>query len=64
VLDEELHAVGGAEADRDQRVLVDEAVDVTLPWDRPGRRPASGLTVGERLADVFVNMGWSPKVPR
>ena len=31
------------EADRDQRVLVEEAVDVTLPWDRkPCRRPASG----------------------
>ena len=30
------------EADRDRRVLVEEAVDVTLPWDRhAGRRPAS-----------------------
>jgi len=47
------------EADRDQRVLVDEAVDVTLPWDRDpagARHPIS--TVGERLADVFVNMGY------
>jgi phenylalanyl-tRNA synthetase alpha chain len=47
------------EADRDQRVLVDEAVDVTLPWDRTpvgARHPVS--TVGERLADVFVNMGY------
>jgi phenylalanyl-tRNA synthetase alpha chain len=47
------------EADRDQRVLVDEAVDVTLPWDRApvgARHPVS--TVGERLADVFVNMGY------
>jgi phenylalanyl-tRNA synthetase alpha chain len=47
------------EADRDQRVLVEEAVDVTLPWDRtpPGaRHPVT--TVGERLADVFVNMGY------
>src|SRR6266700_1530102 len=43
------------EADRDRRALADEAVDVTLPWDRvpPGaRHPVT--TVGERLADIFV----------
>ncbi len=47
------------EAERDQRVLVDEAVDVTLPWDRAltgARHPVA--TVGERLADVFVDMGY------
>jgi phenylalanyl-tRNA synthetase alpha chain len=47
------------EADRDRRVLVDEAVDVTLPWDRAldgARHPVT--TVGERLVDVFVNMGY------
>jgi phenylalanyl-tRNA synthetase alpha chain len=47
------------EADRDRRVLVEEAVDVTLPWDRQlagARHPVT--TVGERLADVFVNMGY------
>jgi phenylalanyl-tRNA synthetase alpha chain len=47
------------EDERDQRVLVDEAVDVTLPWDRSGqgaRHPVT--TVGDRLADVFVNMGY------
>jgi phenylalanyl-tRNA synthetase alpha chain len=47
------------EAERDQRVLVEEAVDVTLPWDRslPGaRHPVT--TVGERLVDVFVDMGY------
>ncbi len=49
------------EAERDRRVLVDEAVDVTLPWDRPmsldgARHPVT--TVGERLADVFVSMGY------
>jgi phenylalanyl-tRNA synthetase alpha chain len=47
------------EAERDQRVLVDEAVDVTLPWDRTAagaRHPVT--TVGERLVDVFVNMGY------
>ena len=49
------------EADRDRRVLVEEAVDVTLPFDRtlslPGaRHPVT--TVGERLVDVFVSMGY------
>jgi len=47
------------EAERDRRVLVEEAVDVTLPWDRSlegARHPVT--TVGERLADVFVNMGY------
>jgi phenylalanyl-tRNA synthetase alpha chain len=49
------------EAERDRRVLVDEAVDVTLPWDRPmsldgARHPVT--TVGERLVDVFVSMGY------
>jgi phenylalanyl-tRNA synthetase alpha chain len=47
------------EADRDQRALVEEAVDVTLPWDRvaPGaRHPVT--TLSDRLADVFVAMGY------
>ena len=47
------------EADRDSRVLVEEAVDVTLPYDRrvPGaRHPLT--TLHERIADVFVAMGW------
>ena len=47
------------EADRDRRVLLEEAVDVTLPWDRlaPGaRHPVT--TTGDRLADVFVAMGY------
>ncbi len=47
------------EAERDQRVLVEEAVDVTLPWNRMpagARHPVT--TVGERLVDVFVNMGY------
>jgi phenylalanyl-tRNA synthetase alpha chain len=44
---------------RDERVLVDEAVDVTLPWDPtpPGGRHPLTL-VQERVADVFVAMGW------
>src|SRR5215471_2441989 len=47
------------EAERDQRALVEEAVDVTLPWDRAGqgaRHPVT--TLSERLADVFVAMGY------
>src|SRR5215471_1403747 len=47
------------EARRDQRVLVEETVDVTLPWDRlpaGSRHPVT--TVSERLADVFVGMGY------
>jgi phenylalanyl-tRNA synthetase alpha chain len=47
------------EADRDARVLLAEAVDVTLPTSRtePGaRHPIS--TVMEEIADFFVAMGW------
>ena len=47
------------ERDRDERVLVEEAVDVTLPWDRApqgGRHPLT--LIQERVADVFVAMGW------
>src|SRR2546430_3201624 len=48
------------EAERDQRALVEEAVDVTLPWDRVGegaRHP--GTTLAERLADPFVAVGYA-----
>ncbi len=47
------------EADRDARVLVEEAVDVTLPVERtlPGaRHPLE--TLQEAMSDVFVAMGW------
>lgn len=47
------------EAERDARMLVEEAVDVTLPYDRtpPGaRHPLTGFM--ERVADVFVAMGY------
>jgi phenylalanyl-tRNA synthetase alpha chain len=47
------------EAERDRRVLIEEAVDVTLPWDRSlagARHPVT--TAGERLVDVFVSMGY------
>src|SRR5580698_3812775 len=47
------------ERERDERVLVDESVDVTLPWDPtpPGGRHPLTL-VQERVADIFVGMGW------
>jgi phenylalanyl-tRNA synthetase alpha chain len=47
------------EAEHEARILVEEAVDVTLPTDR---HPAGGrhpLTTGaELIADIFVAMGW------
>ncbi|RAY17237.1 phenylalanine--tRNA ligase subunit alpha [Actinomadura craniellae] len=47
------------EEERDQRVLVEEAVDVTLPWDRTPRGARHPLTtIQERMADVFVSMGF------
>jgi phenylalanyl-tRNA synthetase alpha chain len=47
------------EAERDRRVLLDEAVDVTLPWDRvpPGARHPVTMAA-DRLSDVFVAMGY------
>ncbi|MEE1939127.1 phenylalanine--tRNA ligase subunit alpha [Streptomyces sp. TRM 70361] len=47
------------EAERDERVLVEEAVDVTLPYDRlpaGARHPLT--TLSERIEDVFVAMGY------
>ncbi|MGN6522683.1 MAG: phenylalanine--tRNA ligase subunit alpha [Actinomycetes bacterium] len=47
------------EAERDERVLREEAVDVTLPWDRRPRGARHPLTtLQERIADVFVGLGW------
>jgi phenylalanyl-tRNA synthetase alpha chain len=46
-------------AERDTRVLVEETVDVTLPTDRlpvGARHPLT--TLQERIADVFVAMGY------
>jgi phenylalanyl-tRNA synthetase alpha chain len=46
-------------AERDARVLAEEAVDVTLPWDRNPRGARHPITqISERIADVFVAMGW------
>ncbi len=50
---------GALEAERDARVLIEEAVDVTLPFDRRlagARHPLT--TIMEHLADVFVAMGY------
>ena len=47
------------ETERDERVLVEEAVDVTLPFDRTPRGARHPITqIGERIADVFVAMGY------
>ena len=46
-------------AERDARVLVEESVDVTLPWDRRlagARHPLT--TTMELVGDVFTAMGW------
>ncbi|RCG26163.1 phenylalanine--tRNA ligase subunit alpha [Sphaerisporangium album] len=46
-------------AERDERVLVEETVDVTLPWDRAPRGARHPLTtLQERIADAFVAMGY------
>jgi phenylalanyl-tRNA synthetase alpha chain len=47
------------ERERDERVLIEEAVDVTLAYDRRpmgARHPLT--TIQDRIADVFVAMGW------
>src|SRR5216684_7544308 len=47
------------EADQDRRVLEEEKADVTLPWDRcpaGARHPVA--TLSDRLADVFIGMGY------
>jgi phenylalanyl-tRNA synthetase alpha chain len=47
------------EAERDARVLVEEAVDVTLPPHREPRGARHPLeTLSERIGDIFVAMGW------
>ena len=47
------------EAEHEERMLVEETVDVTLPGDRAPRGARHPLTTGsELIADVFVAMGW------
>ncbi|GII65418.1 phenylalanine--tRNA ligase alpha subunit [Sphaerisporangium krabiense] len=46
-------------AERDERVLVEETVDVTLPWDRVPQGARHPLTtLQERIADAFTAMGY------
>ncbi|MEC3974056.1 phenylalanine--tRNA ligase subunit alpha [Amycolatopsis sp. H20-H5] len=47
------------QTERDERVLRDEAVDVTLPWDRLPRGARHPITtLCEQVVDVFVGMGY------
>ena len=47
------------ETERDERVLAEETVDVSLPFDRTPRGARHPITqIGERIADVFVAMGY------
>jgi phenylalanyl-tRNA synthetase alpha chain len=46
-------------AEQERRVLAEEAVDVTLPWDRRPRGARHPLsTLMERIGDLFVGMGY------
>ncbi len=47
------------EAERDERILIDEAIDVSVPspYRRLGARHPISL-VTERIQDIFVGMGW------
>jgi phenylalanyl-tRNA synthetase alpha chain len=45
--------------EEERRVLAEEAVDVTLPWDRRPRGARHPLTtLMERIGDLFVGMGY------
>ncbi|GAA2144909.1 phenylalanine--tRNA ligase subunit alpha [Nocardioides koreensis] len=47
------------EVEHEERMLVEETVDVTLPTDREPTGARHPITTGsERIADVFVAMGW------
>jgi phenylalanyl-tRNA synthetase alpha chain len=47
------------EAEHEERMLVEETVDVTLPVDRAPRGSRHPITLAsELIADVFVAMGW------
>jgi len=47
------------EAEHEQRMLVEETVDVTLPTDRVPAGARHPITTGsELIADIFVAMGW------
>ena len=47
------------EAADEERMLAEEGVDVTLPWDRRPRGARHPITMmSDKVADVFVAMGW------
>lgn len=47
------------EAEAEAQMLLTETVDVTLPWDRTQRGARHPITMmSERIADIFVAMGW------
>src|SRR3712207_5336746 len=47
------------EVERAEKVLAEERVDVTLPWDRHPRGARHPLsTLMERISDLFVGMGY------
>ncbi|MCW2813756.1 MAG: phenylalanyl-tRNA synthetase, alpha subunit, partial [Nocardioides sp.] len=50
---------GVLEVEHEERMLVEETVDVTLPTDRVPAGARHPLTTGsELIADIFVAMGW------
>ncbi len=47
------------QTEHEARMLVEEAVDVTVPWDREQQGARHPLTtIQELIGDVFVAMGW------
>jgi phenylalanyl-tRNA synthetase alpha chain len=47
------------EREHEERMLIEETVDVTLPWDRAPQGARHPLTtIQELIDDVFVAMGW------
>jgi phenylalanyl-tRNA synthetase alpha chain len=47
------------EVEHEERMLVEETVDVTLPTDRAPRGARHPITLmSDRIADLFVAMGW------
>ncbi len=47
------------EQQQEQRILAEETVDVTMPYDRDPRGARHPLTtMSERIGDLFVAMGW------
>jgi phenylalanyl-tRNA synthetase alpha chain len=47
------------EAEHEERMLVEETVDVTLPYDRVPRGARHPLTtLQERIGELFIAMGW------